>query len=781
MNDMMPALPDQMAVLTLRTFEFPGESNIHKNAFSNHITQLFSQTLKTRGNYQVLEPDAFNELLEGLAIQSYPFFSERDRSTLCQNSEVKYYIHGTILDRGTFLNIACRLISLEDGAILANASVNLDEVHLGSISTDNPYTGISNGTSASNDEEENGSDEPDEEDSDCTLDEALQKVAETFAEEMAGNLARKTVVVYFDLVGNTGLDEAITKSRIQQLLSTKMYALGFLNLMPIQFFEANYENVTSDHFLQFDFCRMVRSQADVEMAVVGKIMITGEDRVEIHASLVDLLTTNMRAMHTIDVSREEFPIASRVVPGTTPGGVVLPEGSPESEPNNSCSNANGLSIGDQAISAAIDPASDEDYFEFEAEAGQSYEISTVCQVDTVIGVYNSNCSMLEEDDDGGEDTCSRLVFTPEESGTYYVGVKSYGGEAAGAYSLFVKLFELNDNDNTLSTATSIQTDGTAMSSDISDRGDFDFYKFEAQANVPYDITTECEVDTVIRVLNENNEELGFDDDSGEDNCSNLQFTPGSAGTYYIKVWAYNNAATGNYRLTVEAGTPVVADEQEPNNELNQATTLPTDNTQIQNSILPAGEADFFGISMEAGHTYQIETFCQVDTILVLYDANENWIAENDDSQGECSLLGYTPTRSGTYYVKVYGYSAEAIGNYSISCRTGGDTHEPDGTFSMASEITSGESYERSIDPAGDTDYFIFNATQGDSMVFETACDLDVIMYLYDQERTELLMDDDSGEGSCAKIEYTAAYTGPYYIMVKGYSVDATGTYQLSVE
>jgi serralysin len=85
-----------------------------------------------------------------------------------------------------------------------------------------------------------------------------------------------------------------------------------------------------------------------------------------------------------------------------------------------------------------------------------------------------------------------------------------------------------------------------------------------------------------------------------------------------------------------------------------------------------GDRDWFRIELTAGQTVRIAlngagTTPLSDTYLRLYDASGNLLREDDDSGPELnSLLNFTVTASGTYFIGVGGFSDSRTGEYQLS-------------------------------------------------------------------------------------------------------------------
>ncbi|HEX7021356.1 MAG TPA: S8 family serine peptidase, partial [Trueperaceae bacterium] len=111
----------------------------------------------------------------------------------------------------------------------------------------------------------------------------------------------------------------------------------------------------------------------------------------------------------------------------------------ESEPNGSGDNTAGsitnadftdaesLAVG-QALTGAVDPATDVDFVATALEAGTTYvvdlETAVNLEPDTVLVVLASDGSVLASNDDYDAQD-SRLAFTVESAGTYYLGVTDF--------------------------------------------------------------------------------------------------------------------------------------------------------------------------------------------------------------------------------------------------------------------------------------------------------------------------------------------------------------------
>ena len=113
-----------------------------------------------------------------------------------------------------------------------------------------------------------------------------------------------------------------------------------------------------------------------------------------------------------------------------------------------------------------------------------------------------------------------------------------------------------------------------------------------------------------------------------------------------------------------------------------------------------------------------------------------------------------------------------------------DAYEPDNSPATATTIsTDGIAQSHTIDLAGDVDYVKFSATSGTEYTIETTLGTctDTYIYLYDADGTTIIdYDDDSGVGYASRITWTCVSSGIYYVKIRHYYDDETGSYDISV-
>ena len=216
----------------------------------------------------------------------------------------------------------------------------------------------------------------------------------------------------------------------------------------------------------------------------------------------------------------------------------------------------------QVVDGMLDYMFDFDYFQFNAEEGQLYQMG----VDheslryTSITVYDPDGQTQEfqkwkarrRTPSGPE-----ILWVAPGSGEYYFAVQNFGGEN-GPYTLVITAVEdaADDHGDNLATATGISLDETVEGTVDSDF-DFDYFRFEAVEGRAYliDVTGETLETIHVRLYTsdgaapENWYENQYRDDSSWGDRASIEWTPLSSGEYYLAIdGAFGNV--GTYTLTI---------------------------------------------------------------------------------------------------------------------------------------------------------------------------------------------------------------------------------------
>ena len=95
-----------------------------------------------------------------------------------------------------------------------------------------------------------------------------------------------------------------------------------------------------------------------------------------------------------------------------------------------------LSIG-SILEGNLESLGDLDWFKVELDADKYYnfELTGITLADSFLSLKEANGNIISSDDDGGDGFSSRIIFSPESSGTYYLEASAYNNEYTGTYSI----------------------------------------------------------------------------------------------------------------------------------------------------------------------------------------------------------------------------------------------------------------------------------------------------------------------------------------------------------
>ena len=285
-----------------------------------------------------------------------------------------------------------------------------------------------------------------------------------------------------------------------------------------------------------------------------------------------------------------------------------------------------------------------------------------------------------------------------------------------------------------------------------------------------------------------------DDDSGDGLNSEVVFVPTTSGSYFISAGAFSSN-TGTYRLSVvDRGG---ADDFRSDTSTTGVAVI---GGAVTGNIESANDQDWFSLSLITGHTYRFDltgsggggTGTLPDTYLRgIYTSAGVAVAgtTDDDSGGNLnSLVTYTATSSGTYYVSAGAYGSNT-GTYRLVTTDVGAADDFASTITTAGRVTAGGTATGRIEIASDTDWFQISLTAGRAYRIDLqgsgsgggSLTDPYLRGIYDAGGVLLpsTTDDDSGGSNDSRVEFVADRTGLYYISAGAYASN-TGTYRVGV-
>jgi hypothetical protein len=339
----------------------------------------------------------------------------------------------------------------------------------------------------------------------------------------------------------------------------------------------------------------------------------------------------------------------------------------------------GQSLTGQLVESDV-PVNDRGRFHayrFEAAEGQRLLVTAESDAfDTYVIVGRQVGPVLDElktDDDGGEDTDSRMRFTAPRSGPYILLVQSFSEDGTGAYSVALQAAPAPATGGSRSIAFGASEEGQLADTDNEDEetGKFyDEYVFRGRAGQRVEVTMASDAfDTYVslgRLDGCDWEELASDDDGGEDTDSRLRHTLSEDGEYVVRATSFGDNM-GPYTITVaerivaERVSQVLTAGQVMTSELDEDDeTLDTDNSHYELWTYQGHANEQLRISMESD---EFDTYLAIGRMV---GGEFEEIATMDDGgEGTNSLLEVTLPDDGEYVIRANAYTADMTGEYTL--------------------------------------------------------------------------------------------------------------------
>ncbi|APW62780.1 hypothetical protein [Paludisphaera borealis] len=215
------------------------------------------------------------------------------------------------------------------------------------------------------------------------------------------------------------------------------------------------------------------------------------------------------------------------------------------------------------------------------------------------------------------------------------------------------------------------------------------------------------VDSYLKIFNAAGQQIASEDDNIGGGKEDFTYTFANGGTYWVGVGTYDQreysfttpstATPSSTAFYLEATLTGRADE-EPNNIKSASTPIAfSAGRYVKQTTLAGGDADYYRIDAQAGHTYSIKAELPAggglsgSTMVSIYDASGRKIAGSDGSS-RYGQTSFTAPASGPYFVLA-------------SSWVGADQVKPDElTISLGGSTVIGSEYSSSFDRVGGSDY-----------------------------------------------------------------------------
>lgn len=304
-------------------------------------------------------------------------------------------------------------------------------------------------------------------------------------------------------------------------------------------------------------------------------------------------------------------------------------------------------------------------------SAQSDEFDTYLIVGRSVGPVLDE---LESDDDGGDDTDSRVRFVAPRTGSYVVLVQAYQEDGLGPYTLTVQQAPQATTGQQKSTRIGATEEGRLEETDNFDEEDdryYDVYTFRGSAGQRVQIDMTSEFDTYLELGRLDGcdwQELTTDDDgSPEGTNSRIRYTLPEDGEYVVRATSFSDA-TGAYTLALsERAAPV---ERAPQPIAAGATQQ--GELDEEDSVLEA-DGSFYELwtyQGRAGEQLRVNMMSDAfDTFVAIGRMQGGQFEEiatmDDGGEGTDTLLEVTLPADGEYVIRANSFRAEQTGEYTL--------------------------------------------------------------------------------------------------------------------
>jgi len=199
-------------------------------------------------------------------------------------------------------------------------------------------------------------------------------------------------------------------------------------------------------------------------------------------------------------------------------------------------------------------------------------------------------------------------------------------------------------------------------------------------------------------------------------------------------------------------------------------------------------AEIHVVTMSADKTYIIDMeSTDFDAYLRVLDANNRQLASDDDGgEKRNARLSFTPPRDGEYKIAATRFGS-GQGNYVLKIRVLGDDPAQAKAHDVGKEglkfdgTLSAEDKKDRVRTGSYAKTYLVNMVQGQDYLIELdSRAFDAYLRVEDRAGKQLASDDDGGDGTNARLDFTAPADGTYRIIVTSFENVRTGAFTLRV-
>jgi hypothetical protein len=196
------------------------------------------------------------------------------------------------------------------------------------------------------------------------------------------------------------------------------------------------------------------------------------------------------------------------------------------------------------LQTQLETTQDHDWFGMVLLQGNTYTFrmnKLGGNLDTFLTLRDARGNEITHNDDSDGSFNSRITFTAEKSGVYFLDASSYASSYSGSY-------EIRSNLD----VGALKTQGSYTSALSADKKS-QLFKIELKAGHKYEflmnrVSTDTHFDAYLYLRDANKNEITRDDDSGGSLNSKISYTAHSDGVYYLDATSYQQHSVGQFTV-----------------------------------------------------------------------------------------------------------------------------------------------------------------------------------------------------------------------------------------
>ena len=409
---------------------------------------------------------------------------------------------------------------------------------------------------------------------------------------------------------------------------------------------------------------------------------------------------------------------------------------------------------------SISPPGDHDWFRLDAIPHHIYAFTVERDTlpNAILSLYDQSGTRLIY----SQSSTYEITHEFSEGGSYFYWVRAYNQRQAGSYHALVTDLGLDDHGDDGETATPIIVDADPIDGLIETRGDDDWFSFDATEGRIYQV--ELSLGTLsgsyLYLYRPDSQRIA----QSHSTPQVITYEIDEPGMWYIRVRHQSASGRGSYLISVsEREADDHADEQLG------ATEISVDAAPTRGEIETRGDVDFFRLTTEINHVYQVTLVPSgIDRgQLRLYTPDGEF-----DRLVTQEQFTFEADRSGDWWIEVRHASSIGLGDYTLTVFDLGEDDHSDGVIGATEVIADGPSMQGRIETTGDLDYFTAHLLADQVYRLESS-GLDVHMTLIDREGNAEL----TATGGDV-LHLSIDQSGYYFIEIRSDIYTRTGDYQL---